>query len=81
MSVTRRLFLRGSAAIVGAAGLAAVTLRQAAAKIAPNLVGYQDKPNGEKTCANCKLFEAPNACKSVDGAISPQGWCKMWIKA
>ena len=81
MTVSRRCFLRSSAALVGAAGLAAVTAREASAKIAPNLVGYKDSPEGSKRCDNCKLFVTPNACKSVDGVISPSGWCKMWIKA
>ena len=44
------------------------------------MVAYQDTPKGTQNCANCKLFEAPNACKSVEGAISPSGWCKIWIK-
>ena len=81
MSVSRRVFLRSSAAVVGGVGLAAIAGRPASAKVAPDIVGYRDTPNGDKNCANCKLFEAPNACKSVDGVISPQGWCKMWIKA
>lgn len=81
MSVSRRFFLRGSAAVVGAAGLAAFSAREASAKIAPKLVAYQDTPNGDHDCSNCKLFMAPDACRSVDGTISPKGWCKMWIKA
>jgi hypothetical protein len=81
MGVSRRLFLRCCAALAGGAGLAALTARQAAAKIAPNLVAYQDKPMGDHDCSNCKLFVAPDGCRSVDGKISPSGWCKMWIKA
>lgn len=81
MSVSRRRFLHGSAALVGGVGLASLIAKEASAKIAPNLVGYQPSPNGNRDCANCKLFVAPNACKTVDGVISPSGWCKIWIKA
>jgi hypothetical protein len=81
MSVTRRAFFQSSLAIVGGVGLAGLASRQASAKIAPNLIGYQPSPSSGHDCAGCKLFEAPNACRSVDGSISPQGWCRMWIKA
>jgi len=43
-------------------------------------VRYQDSPKDGKQCDGCKLFIAPNACKTVDGAISPQGWCALWVK-
>ena len=72
MSLSRRRLLRASAALVSAGGLAAVFSKEAAAKIKGSLVGY---------CKGCKLFEPPNACKSVEGVISPNGWCKLWIKA
>jgi anaerobic selenocysteine-containing dehydrogenase len=81
MSVTRRGFFRASAAVVGGASFAALASNKAAAKVAPNLVGYQDTPKDGHNCVGCKLFEPPNACKSVDGVISPNGWCKLWIKA
>ncbi len=81
MSVSRRRFLHGSAALVGGVGLASLVSREASAKIAPNLIGYQATPNGGHDCAGCKLFEPPSACKTVDGVISPQGWCRMWVKA
>jgi hypothetical protein len=81
MFVSRRGFLRSSASLVGGIGLASVVTREASAKIAPNLVAYQATSKDGHDCAGCKLFEAPNACKSVDGAISPSGWCKIWIKA
>ena len=81
MIVTRRRFLNGSAALAGGIGVAGMlTSRQAQAKIAPNLVGYQDTPKDGHNCAGCALFEPPNACKSVDGTISPNGWCKLWLK-
>ena len=81
MSVTRRGFLHNSVALVGGIGLAIVTANEAAAKIKPSLVAYQDTPKDGHDCKGCKLFEPPNACKSVDGIIAPSGWCKIWIKA
>jgi hypothetical protein len=80
MSLTRRGFFHRSVAVVGGIGLASVVGKEASAKIAPNLIGYQPTPKDGHDCAGCKLFETPNACKSVDGFISPSGWCKIWIK-
>ena len=42
---------------------------------------YQDTPSGIYSCALCTLFEKPNACKVVDGAVSPDGWCKAFAMA
>jgi hypothetical protein len=81
MAVSRRCFLHRSAAVVGGLGLASLVAKEANAKIAPNLIGYQGSPNAGHDCENCKLFEPPSACKTVDGTISPQGWCRMWVKA
>ena len=50
------------------------------AKIAQSSVRYQNSPKDGKECDGCKLFVAPNACKSVDGTISPKGWCTLWVK-
>jgi len=41
---------------------------------------YQDKPNGDQRCENCAQFVAPASCKVVDGAISPNGYCIVWVK-
>jgi hypothetical protein len=83
MNVSRRRFLRRSAAIVGGVGLAgAIAARSQAAdtKVAKNLVGYRDSPDGDHECGNCQYFQPPNACQVVAGTISPEGWCKMWLK-
>ncbi len=80
--VCRRSVLRGAMGTAGAAvlftlGIAADTAL-ADSKVSQKVVAYQDTPNGTKNCAGCSLFQAPNACKSVDGVISPQGWCRIW---
>ncbi len=49
---------------------------------------YQNKPQGDKNCANCMQF-VPGAsakdlgtCKIIPGdtEISPQGYCSSWVK-
>ena len=78
-NTSRRRVLHGGLAILaaGAAGTVAVAARPAAAqeKLAQSLVLYQDKPNDGAKCVNCLQWVAPDACKVVDGKISPEGWC------
>jgi hypothetical protein len=74
--VSRRTVLLAAAAFAPAfaAGRAAAgTLPQAA-------VAYQDHPKDDKKCANCNLFVEPDGCKTVAGKISPEGYCKLWVK-
>jgi len=59
------LIMRGSAA-------------KAQAKIAPNLVHYQQKPKGTQECDGCLQFISPGACKLVAGKINPKGWCVLF---
>jgi High potential iron-sulfur protein len=79
----RSLLLEGIVCAGGAATmLAAADVQSAqAAKISQGVVKYQDSPKGEQMCSNCKLFTAPNACQTVDGTISPNGWCMIYQKA
>jgi high potential iron-sulfur protein len=58
-----------------------VTSSTAQAKATQTLVAYQGEPKGTQRCDGCALWEAPNACKVVDGQIAPQGWCKAWAPA
>jgi hypothetical protein len=75
--VNRRNLLLAAA---GAAPLLALASTPAEAKIPQATVAYQDMPNGDKQCDNCNFFIAPNACKTVDGEISPKGYCKIYNK-
>jgi high potential iron-sulfur protein len=79
-ALSRRTILVQSAGC--AAGAAALLLPsgQAAAKMTQPSVAYQDSPKGDQKCSNCSLFQEPNACTLVDGNISPEGWCKFWVK-
>jgi anaerobic selenocysteine-containing dehydrogenase len=77
--VSRRDFLfaagAGSGAIL-AAGL--IASPAAASKMSPRAMSYRPSPNGNQRCDNCANFQAPNACKLVDGAIAPTGWCILY---
>jgi hypothetical protein len=64
----------------GAAPLLAVMSREAQAKIAQKAAQYQTSPKDGHQCDGCSFFVAPNSCKTVDGEISPTGWCALWVK-
>ncbi len=74
--VNRRMVLIAA----GATSLLGLMSDSAGAKMAETAVRYQDSPKDGKQCDGCKLFIAPNECKSVAGDISPKGWCALWIK-
>jgi hypothetical protein len=76
--VSRRSLLRGATA---AAGILGATSNQARAqpKISKVAVNYQDHPDGDKRCDKCAQFQPPDACKMVDGTISPQGSCRIFV--
>ena len=78
-TLSRRTVLKG-AMLAGAVPLAALLAGPAEAKIAQTSVAYQPTPKDDHKCSNCSLFIAPAACKSVDGVVAPEGWCKIWVK-
>jgi hypothetical protein len=78
---SRRMLLRGAIRAAGAAAILGSTANRAAAKISQAAVAYQAQPNGDKRCDKCAQFLAPNACKIIDGTISPQGWCRVFVPA
>lgn len=59
---------------------AAMVSRQAAAqqKLTQAIAKYQATPKGNDHCGVCANFQAPNACKFVQGEISPTGWCQLF---
>lgn len=81
--ISRRSMLReGVACVAGVATIFAISTNAAlASKLPQKAVAYQTKPKGDNKCSACALFEPPNACKSVDGVISPDGWCLLWRKS
>jgi hypothetical protein len=82
VELSRRCLLQRAACTGGAVLILASGVKPAmAGKIPQSAVSYQGSPKGAQSCANCRLFEAPSACKSVDGSVSPNGWCKIYVKA
>lgn len=79
-AVSRRDLLRGAAITAGGAAIVAASTIPAQAKMTQKAAGYQEKPQGDASCANCALFKAPSSCTLVDGTISPTGWCRFYSK-
>jgi hypothetical protein len=79
---SRRRLLQGVVLLAGASLTAGLSPKDARAqqKASKESLKYQDKPNGDKQCSNCAQFVAPNSCKVVEGAVSPQGYCLAWQK-
>jgi hypothetical protein len=80
--LSRRSLLQRGAYAAGAIGVMGTvgTEPAKAAKLSPQAVAYQSTPRGDRRCGNCALFEAPSGCRSVAGAVSPQGSCGIWVK-
>jgi len=76
--INRRRLL--TAAIAAAPIIALGSNRAEASKLPQKAVRYQDTPKDGKRCDGCNLFVPPRACKSVEGSISPAGWCSLWVK-
>lgn len=81
--ISRRQVLTVAAGAAGAitgAAIVGTSTPAHAAKAPQKAVKYQDTPKGEQRCDDCALFEAPSSCKTVDGTISPEGWCMVYAK-
>ncbi|MEJ0046804.1 MAG: hypothetical protein WDN04_12340 [Rhodospirillales bacterium] len=77
--ISRRAALTGTALALGAATAATVVRPAAAqAKISQAVAKYQATPSGSDRCEICNNFQPPNACKFVQGEISPKGWCQLF---
>jgi hypothetical protein len=86
---TRRCFVKIGSATIIALPLLAWTNRSLSATNAAlrTSLKYQDKPDGDKTCAGCSQY-VPGAsatslggCKLIPGdtEISPKGYCVAWV--
>ena len=75
--VSRRTVLIAAA---GAVPILTLMPGAAEAKMTQAAVKYQTDPKDGHQCDGCNFFVAPNACKMVDGDISPTGWCALWVK-
>ena len=75
--VSRRTVLIAAA---GAASLLAIMSAGAGVKVSQSSVHYQPTPKDGQDCGHCYQFLAPGSCKMVDGDISRNGWCGLWVK-
>jgi len=80
MTVSRRYLFHNVFALASATGVALSTAAEAQTKAPQKLVAYQSTPKEGHSCATCMYFEPPNACKVVEGPISPAGWCNLWAQ-
>ena len=80
MALSKRKFLKISATGVGCTLALAGCATFGLPKIAKATAGYNDHPRGVNHCHDCLHFEMPHACSVVEGAISPGGVCKYFLK-
>ena len=78
MSISkRRNFFKYMAVL----GLVTFSVSPLEAKLTKDKIKYQDTPNFGRKCADCLHFIAKtNECKIVEGSISPDGWCTVYVK-
>ena len=75
----RRTLLRIGLFGAGAGVLLAAFPAVASTKLSQKAARYQPTPKGSARCDNCNQFQAPAACKVVDGDVSPAGWCTLYV--
>ena len=64
---------------VGVATTSRVSMSVAAQqKVSHADAKYQDQPKGQQRCEIRLQFQPPNACRIVEGPISPKGWCQYF---
>lgn len=76
----RRIVLRGLLATGCALCLPRLSLAQTGNKLSKVQAQYQDKPKGDQKCGNCMHFIPPDSCMLVEGNISADAWCRLWVK-
>jgi hypothetical protein len=81
--VTRKATLTRRAVIVLGLAVAAAPGEADEQPANPNKIPqaeaqYQPTPKGMFSCATCTFFIKPTSCKVVSGAVSPNGWCKLF---
>ena len=76
----RRVLSRGALALGAAAAASAVASPSlAAGKVSQAQAGYKNAPQGGNECDKCQQFLPPSDCKVVDGPVSPQGSCTLFV--
>ncbi len=77
--ISRRVMLKRTGLALGVAATSTAAMQAAAQqKVSQTEVKYQDHPKGLQRCDGCLQFQPPNACKIVEGQVSPSGWCELF---
>lgn len=81
-NISRRKFLKlgGGAAVLLPLALIATDRAVAQGKASKEAVQYQESPKNGQKCGDCQFFTSPDACQVVEGKISPNGWCSLFVK-
>ena len=79
VEMPRRTLLRIGLFGAGAGALLAAFPAAAATKMSQKASRYQPTPKGSQRCDGCNQFQAPTACKVVDGEVSATGWCLLYV--
>jgi hypothetical protein len=77
-NMSRRMAVTSTALAFVAAASTAVRRASAQQKITQAAAQYQAQPKGNQSCATCVNFQPSNACKFVEGTISPTAWCVLF---
>jgi hypothetical protein len=90
MSKIDLLSRRAAVARIGAAALTTGGLATAAraqtykpqdqVKLTKAAAHYQESPMNNESCGSCPYFVQPKSCVTVQGDISPTGWCPMYTQ-
>lgn len=82
--LSRRGLLKVGAYAAGAAAIIGATASRVEAQIAKKAshqnAGYQESPNAGKSCGNCRHFQPPSGCVTVESPINSNGWCRLYAK-
>ena len=79
MPLALRHFTGRALALGAAAAATVVPPAEAQEKMSQADAKYPGTPKGDQRCDGCVLFEPPNACKVVEGEISPRAWCHLFV--
>ena len=76
--MSRRALLSRTAVLAAATVLGWPGTGRAQQKMSKQAAQYQDSPNGDQKCADCRFFIEGGSCQLVEGEISPNGWCMLF---
>ncbi|MEW5251309.1 high-potential iron-sulfur protein [Microbulbifer sp. 2201CG32-9] len=80
--IPRRKFLKltgCSLALLPVAIIASSRDTLAQGKASKEAVQYQETPKNGQKCKDCQFWTEPNGCQVVEGEISPEGWCSLFV--